>query len=345
MIRASLKTRTRISTCFIVILLGLAATGAFGAGSYVERPDVKDFLARMAEQHGFDANELMRVFQHARFLPGVIKAILPPALPSVRSWRRYQARYIDASRIDGGVRFWQRHAPALAEAEARYGVPAEIIVAIIGVETIYGRMTGDFQTLSALATLAFDYPPRAELFRQELEELLLLARDKGRPALSFSGSFAGAIGIPQFLPSSYRRFGVDFDGDGEVDLSLSVRDAIGSVANFLQLHGWQAGGIVTLPAAVSGSDNPILADGSVEPRYTPEDLANHGITANSRSVPDEPSALIDLATPGEVTEYWLGFRNFYVLTRYNRSSFYAMVVYLLSQELRAARDSGLQAPG
>lgn len=334
----ALEPRERLAIWFMSVSLCLTPASGQGAGSYAERSEVKHFVAQVAEQYGFESDQLMRVFRHARFLPSVIKAILPPASPSVRSWHKYQARHIEASRIDGGLEFWQRHADALAEAQARYGVPAEIIVAIIGVETIYGRMTGNFQTLSALTTLAFDYPPRAELFRHELQELLLLARERNRSPLTFSGSFAGAIGIPQFLPSSYRRFAVDFDGDGKVDLSLSERDAIGSVANFLQQHGWQSGHVVTLPAAVSGTTYLTLADGNVEPRYTREDLAAHGIAAAGQ--PDEPSAVIDLASPGEPTEYWLGFRNFYVLTRYNRSSFYAMAVYRLSQKLRSVWDAG-----
>jgi membrane-bound lytic murein transglycosylase B len=330
------------SVAIAAALLLAAHPVAAAPSGYAGRAEVRAFAIEMADKHGFEVDALLRLFRQARFLPGVIKAILPPSSPSARSWRAYRARYIEAVRIAEGLRFWQRHADVLAQAQEQFGVPAEIIVAIIGVETVFGRVTGNHQTLSALATLAFDYPPRADLFRRELEELLLLARERERDPLSFTGSYAGALGIPQFLPSSYRRYAVDFDGDGRVDLAVSERDAIGSVANFLLQHGWQAGGMVALPALAVGDGGwKIFADGAVEPRFTPSELAEHGISAEREIAADEKCAVIDLTTPNDATEYWLGFRNFYVLTRYNRSSFYAMAVYQLGQELRTAWDSQL----
>jgi len=310
------------------------------AADYAQREEVREFVAAMADKHGFDASALIGLFQQAQFQPGVIKAIMPPRDPKVRSWRVYRSRYLDEARIAGGLAFWDDHSAALQEAQRTFGVPQEIIVAIIGVETIYGRTTGGFQTLSALATLAFDYPPRAELFRTELEELLLLARDTRKEATEFHGSYAGALGLPQFLPSSYRRYAVDFDEDGRVDLSGSPADAIGSVAHFLQRHGWRSGGRIALRAKAAPERLAALADGSVAPRYSSTDLAQHGIVAASDVAEDETVALIDLVTPDAPTEYWFGFQNFYVLTRYNRSSFYAMAVFQLAQALveeRAAR--------
>jgi membrane-bound lytic murein transglycosylase B len=324
----------------VVLIAGLSAVSsatAGGAGSYADRPEVQEFISGMATRHGFDPGALTEVFRQSRFLPGVVRAILPPSSSSVRSWRRYRARYIDPVRITEGIRFWQRNEDTLAQAGQRYGVPPEVIVAIIGVETVYGRLTGDFQVFSALATLAFDYPPRADLFRQELEELLLLARERHRDPLDFHGSFAGALGIPQFLPSSYRRYAVDFDEDGQTDLSNSEQDAIGSVGNFLHQHGWQPGAQIAVPATVSGYRFQLLVDGSVEPRYSAPELVAHGIDVEGGIPADEQSALIDLVTPRQPTEYWLGFRNFFVLTRYNRSGFYAMAVFQLSEELRLAR--------
>lgn len=343
----SLSRHTARPLWFIAVLLVLAFRFANGhaADNYAERREVREFAAQMADKYGFETDSLLRLFSQARFQPGVIKAILPPTSPTVRSWRNYRARYIEPTRIAGGLRFWQENAAALADAEHRYGVPAEIMVAIIGVETKYGRMTGTFQTVSALATLAFDYPPRADLFRGELEEFLLLARETNRDPLTFSGSYAGALGIPQFLPSSYRRYGVDFDGDGQVDLTNSERDAIGSIANFLQQHGWQSGGVVAVPVITSGNDYLALVDGGVEPHYTLQELAEKGISANREIAPEEKCALIDLVTPGAPTEYWLGYHNFYVITRYNRSTFYAMAVYQLSQELRAARETEMARRG
>lgn len=313
------------------------------AADYDQREEVRQFVAAMSDRHGFSPDALMRLFHQAQFQPGVIKAITPPRDPRVRSWRAYRSRYLDEARISGGLQFWEDHAAVLAQAQRAFGVPQEIIVAIIGVETLYGRMTGGYQTLSALTTLAFDYPPRAELFRGELEELLLLARETQTDATDFHGSYAGALGLPQFLPSSYRRYAVDFDGDGRVDLGGSAADAIGSVANFLQQHGWRTGGRIALRAKAAPERLAALADGSVAPRYSSKDLAQHGIVAASDVADGETVALIDLVTPDLPTEYWFGFQNFYVLTRYNRSSFYAMAVYQLAQTLaeeRTARQTG-----
>jgi membrane-bound lytic murein transglycosylase B len=315
----------------------LAGAACAASATYAGRPEVADFVAAVAARHGLDPEALLDQFRHASVQAKVLRAIMPPRDPKIRSWRVYRSRYLDALRIDGGLAFWARHAAALREAQARFGVPQEIIVAIIGVETIYGRMTGEFQTLSALATLAFDYPPRAELFRAELEELLLLARDTDQPAHAFRGSYAGALGLPQFLPSSYRRYALDFDGDGRTDLAASPEDAIGSVANFLRVHGWIEDGPIALRASVPPQAAGQLADGSVLPRHLAEDLARHGVAAAGPLDPAEPSAVIDLVSPDAPTEFWLGFRNFYVITRYNRSSFYAMAVFQLAEALRTAR--------
>lgn len=322
-----------LSTLAAAALL-LCDSAIAATASYAERPEAQAFVTEVAQRNGFDPAALLEEFRGASYQARVVRAIMPPRNPRIRSWRVYRSRYLDPARLEGGQQFWARHEEALRAAEAQYGVPPEIVVAIIGVETIFGRMTGDFQTLSALATLAFDYPPRAELFRSELEALLLLARDRGQSPGSFYGSFAGALGLPQFLPSSYRRYAVDFDNDGGIDLSGSPADAIGSVANFLQQHGWRRGGIVAVRAQLPPEGPGTLADGGVEPKYTAAELALNGIVAPAAT---EPSALIDLVSPDRPTEYWLGFQNFYVLTRYNRSSFYAMAVFQLAQALREAR--------
>ncbi|MBP8169870.1 MAG: lytic murein transglycosylase B, partial [Azonexus sp.] len=216
---------------------------------------------------------------------------------------------------------------------ATYGVPEEIIVAIIGVETEYGRNMGSFRVLEALATLAFYYPRRADFFRTELEQFLLLARENDMDAVNVRGSFAGAIGIPQFMPGSQRRYAVDFDGDRKVDLYGSVDDAIGSVARFLEQHGWQAGQAVAVPARTRGEPERSLIEAGIQPTLKVADLAQQGITASAD--PQAVVTLVDLVSPGRATEYWLGFDNFYVITRYNRSSFYAMSVFQLAEEIRA----------
>ncbi|HWS12826.1 MAG TPA: lytic murein transglycosylase B [Rhodocyclaceae bacterium] len=338
---ARLTRLTRFARLLPALLcLLVPQQSAAAAADYATRPEVQAFVAEVAGRNRLDPAALLEVFAGVHFQAAVIKAIRPPSDPGIRSWRAYRSRYLDDTRIDEGLAFWARHAETLRAAEARFGVPAEIVVAIIGVETLYGRITGRFQALAALATLAFDYPPRSELFRRELEELLLLARDTGRPAYDPVNASAGALGIPQFLPSSYRRYAVDFDADGRADLSASPADAIGSVAHFLQQHGWQPGAPVAVPAFVPPAAAP-LADGGVQPKYSADDLASHGILPFARTASAEPSALIDLVTPNAPTEYWLGYNNFYVLTRYNRSSFYAMAVFQLAQVLRERRGAGL----
>lgn len=296
---------------------------------YSNRADVQAFIEEMVAKHQFPVTWLSRQFDSADFKPAVIKAILPPADPQVRSWQTYRSRFVEPKRIAAGLRFWQAHAATVSRASAEYGVPEEIIVAIIGVETIYGKHLGKFETFSALTTLAFDYPPRAALFRTQLEELLLLAREEGRGPRSYSGSFAGALGLPQFLPGSIRRYAVNFDGDDRIDLNTPA-DAIGSVASFLAAHGWVKGGPIVAPARTDDTAAaPLLALG-IKPQKLPGEMPGVNVSANA---PQEPAALIDLVTPDQATEYWLGYQNFYVITRYNRSSFYAMAVHDLAQAL------------
>ncbi len=305
------------------------------ATSYAAREEVQAFISEMEEKHGLDARQLTLLFARTRPLPAVLKAIAPPADARQRSWQSYRARFIEPQRLAAGRAFWRRHAAALAKATAESGVPAEIIVAIIGIETFYGRQLGRFDVFAALTTLAFDYPPRAELFRRELEALLLLAREEGRAPLDYRGSYAGALGLPQFLPSSIRAYAVDFDHDGRIDLTGSADDAIGSVAYFLKAHGWEADGPIAVPLKLGADDtaaDTLLAEG-ILPRRRPQEMACYGLTIPA-TAPDAPAALIDLVTPGKPTEYWLGYRNFYVLTRYNRSSFYAMTVYQFAQALK-----------
>jgi membrane-bound lytic murein transglycosylase B len=323
----------KIHFAFVCFLL-LAVPVAGAAEPYSERAEVREFVAGIAEKHGFDADELLAQFRKAKPDPAVLKAIAPPAHPGVRSWRVYRSRFVESTRIGRGLAFWSRHADALARAEEAYGVPAEIIVAIIGVETIYGKHTGRFHVFNALTTLSFDYPARADLFRGELEALLLLAREEGRDPWSYLGSYAGAIGLPQFLPSSLRNYAVDFDGDGRIDLAGSADDAVGSVARFLRAHGWEPGATIALQVAVAGDVAPLVEEG-VLPQRLPSEMATLGVKADG--IPEQPAALIDLVTPNAATEYRLGFNNFYVLTRYNRSTFYATAVLDLAAVLRAAR--------
>lgn len=307
------------------------------ANSFADDPEVTAFIAEMQEKHGFDADWLSTRFARLRPNETVLRAIKPAAVPELqRSWERYRSRFLNERRIAAGARFWQQHEADLRRASAIYGVPPEIIVAIIGVETEYGQNTGKFGVMQALATLAFRYPPRAPFFRSELEQFLLLARENEADPLTIKGSYAGAIGIPQFMPSSQRRYAVDFDGDGKVNLSRSATDAIGSVASFLAQHGWETGGAVAVPASFESDPAPLVALG-IKPEKTLADLVAAGMRAEGN--PAAQAAVIDLVTPDQETEYWAGFQNFYVITRYNRSSFYAMSVFQLAEAIRERKQA------
>ena len=320
----------------ILLLAALLPAHAL-ASNYTDRPAVRAFIADMQTRHGFDPETLEHALAQARQDEAVLRLIRPPSSPGARSWVRYRARFVEPQRIRQGVQFWREHAATLARARVMYGVPEEIIVSILGVETQYGRNTGNFQLLSALATLAFDYPPRSELFTRELGELFLLARDQQRPPESYFGSYAGAIGYPQFLPSSIRHYAVDFDGNGSIDFDQAPDDAIGSIAHYLAAHGWEAGGTVAVPAQLKPGARPDeLVAAGILPVLDASQLRAGGVLPQQGDYIAAPATLVDLETPGKATEYWLGYRNFYAITRYNKSSFYAMSVFQLAEALRAA---------
>ncbi|MCG6873596.1 MAG: lytic murein transglycosylase B [Betaproteobacteria bacterium] len=303
---------------------------------FTERPEVQAFIAEMTARHGFISKELEQLFERARFDPDVIRLITPKP-QGERSWQAYRANFLNDRRIQAGTRFWSRNAKKLAQAESRFGVPADVIVAIIGIETEFGRNTGTFRVVDSLTTLAFDYPMRADFFRSQLEEFLLFAREDGRNVFGLKGSYAGAMGIPQFMPGSYRRFAVDFDGDGSRDLLGSEADAIGSVANFLKEHGWARGEPIAFPASVEGDAYRAFVNSGVKPRYRADALRDAGVTFSSEPAPDTQCVLVELESPDAASEHWVGVHNFYVLTRYNRSTFYAIAVLELAGEIRAAR--------
>lgn len=302
---------------------------------FVDKPEVLEFIDAMVLKHHLAREDLLALFRQIQVQSRILKSIGAPA-GRVKPWYEYRAVFLSALRIHGGLSFWDGNAKTLSQARQVYGVPEEMVVGILGVETRYGASTGSYRVLDALATLAFDYPGRAVFFRQELESFLMLAREEKIDPLTVKGSYAGAIGIPQFMPGSYQRFAVDFDGDGRRDLLDSTADAIGSVANYFHAHGWQTGEPVAVRADVSGKAFQPVLDAGIKPRATVGELKKLGI-APRESVPDNlPAALISLEAPdGE--EYWLVFNNFYVITRYNRSSKYAMAVYQLSQEISRQR--------
>lgn len=326
-----IAVRAILSALGALIALAPAASAAPATPATV-RADVESFIAEMAAKHAFDAPSLRRLFLKAQPRPAVIRAISTPG--TARPWYEYRANMVEEHRIAGGLEFWRRNAEALTRAERVYGVPPEIIVATIGIETLYGRNVGRFRVLEALSMLAFDYPPRAALFRSELEQLLLLSRETGFDAYALRGSYAGAMGIPQFLPSSYRQYAVDFDGDGHPDLWRSTADAIGSVANYYRNFGWESGAPVAIEATAEGEAFQAALAAGIEPRTRVAELRLQGV-APLDPVDDETRAAL-LRVEGESgAEYWLGFTNFYVITRYNRSVNYALGVYELARELRA----------
>jgi membrane-bound lytic murein transglycosylase B len=308
------------------------------AEDLTRRDDVRAFIDDMVARHGFTRKELTRTLADARYSHHALKLVTPVRPPGQRVWNVYRARFLQDTRVIDGAKFWHEHADTLARASDRYGVPPEIIVAIIGVETLYGRTPGSFRALDVLLTLGMDDTRRAPFFRQQLEELLLFARESRVDVRSVLGSYAGAIGIPQFMPGSIRKYAVDFDGDGRIDLRGNPVDAIGSVASFLSMHGWVPGRPThySVKLAPEADLAPLIAFG-IEPLLTSEDLAYYGVGSDDNIDAEETAALIDLPNGDSPTMYVLGARNFYVITRYNRSSFYAMSVIELAQAIKRAR--------
>jgi membrane-bound lytic murein transglycosylase B len=322
-------TRIGLATLGITLLAGCIDAVADELG-----PALRAFVDEMAAEHEFDRAELTALLGRVDPRPEILEAISRPA--EAKPWHAYRPIFVNATRIEEGTRFWTQHADALARAEAEYGVPAEIIVAIIGVETRYGQNTGRHRVLDALATLAFHYPPRSDFFRAELKQFLLLTREEGVDPLTLQGSYAGAMGWPQFMPSSFRAYAVDFDGDGHRDLWSSPVDAIGSVAAYLATHRWRRGGAVAEPATVSGEQYKALLRKDMQPQFSARELHTRGVAWASAPELDSAAALLEL--DGEAAkEYWLAFDNFYVITRYNRSPLYAMAVYQLSHGIREQR--------
>jgi membrane-bound lytic murein transglycosylase B len=321
------------------LLLGLLAAcssvSATGGGdSYADNPRAQAFIDRMVEKHGFDRAWLESTFSQARRRDDILELMSKPAEKRLK-WFEYRKIFLTQKRIDGGVEFWRENADTLQQAAQEYGVDPQVIVAIIGVETRYGANTGRHRVIDALATLSFDYPPRSEFFSGELENFLLLTRDEKIDLLETTGSYAGAMGYGQFIPSSYRRYAVDFDGDERRDLWDSKPDIIGSVANYFHEHGWESGQPVAVRADVSGDDVERLLELGYKPHSVLDALRHDGVTPRVELPDTLNAALLSFDQP-DAPEYWLGFNNFYVITRYNHSPLYAMAVYQLSEEIRNA---------
>jgi len=321
----------------IIILLGFMFAPVVSAleitsGDYQGRTDVAAFVQRMAANSDYSEQELADLFGQVVKQEHLFEQLDKPAEKELE-WYQYRPIFIKQQRISKGVEFWREHRQLLAEVSDKMGVPEEIIVAIIGVETFYGIYRGKDPVFDSLVTLSFDYPRRAKFFSQELEQFLLLVREQGFDARALRGSYAGAMGVPQFIASSYRGYAIDFDGDGQINLFDSIADIAGSVANYFVKHGWQRGGRVARPLAAMENNSIDQIEPGVKPVYQWQELRQKGLESSFEIDAETPVALVKLEQQG-YPEYWAGFQNFYVITRYNHSELYAMAVYQLAKLIR-----------
>lgn len=328
-----IPARAALRACITWLLL-IATAGADEPPAVIDtaRPTVQAFIARMSAQYGFSAAELGQLLGQAQVQQTILDAMARPAERTLL-WYEYRARFLTEQRIADGAQFWSEHRELLDQTALRYGVAPQYLVAILGVETSYGRITGRYRILDALGTLAFDYPPRSDYFTSELEQFLLLAREESLDALAALGSYAGAIGAPQFMPGSLRRYAVDADGDGKRDLWSDWPDILASIANYFRVHGWQPEG-------------PVLADVGIDQEHAheldsrPQTLAETVATLKAKGVqfhdplPDDAPAMLIAADEVDGVHFRVGLNNFYVITRYNRSPLYAMAVYELANRVQ-----------
>jgi len=330
----------KIISSFLFVACLLASRPVSASSDFLARADVRSFIVSMSEEHGIETPELERMLGDVRYAPASVRLTgpVPSSAPSpARSYARYRAKFLTPALIAEGSRFWSLHAEDLARAETEFGVPSEVIVGIIGIETAYGQNTGSFRAIDALASIAFDGERRQDYFREELKELLLLARDSKIDPLVLKGSYAGAVGLPQFMPSSYRRYAVDFDGDGVIDLLRSPTDAIGSVAKYMKAFGWVAGEAPTAPVRLASGSEADFVSG-LERVHDVSDAQSKGVVFSGRDPPAVLCSIFELPTPGKPSKFVAGFTNFEVVTRYNRSTFYASAVLELGEAILKARS-------
>ncbi len=322
----------------ISAVTGVCMSSILYANTFSKRPEVIKFIEEVEQTHKVDKKHAIKALSQVKSSPEIIKRMTTPY--EALTWDKYRALFLTEKKIHGGVEFWNKHSTSLKQAEETFGVPAEIIVAIIGVESTYGKNHGKYPVIQALATLAFDYPPRAEFFKQELREFLLLTAEHKLDPLTIKGSYAGAMGMPQFISSSYRNFAVDFDESGTIDLFTNTHQVIGSVANFFKVHGWKPGQTVAHKAKVQGDKHKNLAlalNNDPRPTLTLSALREMGIHPHGKIQDPDTSLSLLVFDNGKEKEHWLGSQNFYVISRYNRSSNYAMAVYQLSLVINESR--------
>jgi membrane-bound lytic murein transglycosylase B len=318
---------------------------------YGQRDDVMRFAIEAAARRELDVEATRAVLAQAKYIPVVAKLIMPPPAGTAKNWGAYRSRFVEPVRLKAGAAFWNANEAWLRLAEERYGVPPEIIVGIVGVETIYGRQMGSFRIIDALATLSFDFPTgrkdRSPFFRDELESYLLLCKQQGVDPLSWRGSYAGAIGMPQFMPSSILAHAVDFDGDGHIDLHNNAADVIGSVAHFLANHGWQRGMPTRYDVSVpvDTAERAVLLAPDILPSFTPQEFASHGaVLDDAAKAHPGKLALVELQNGDAAPSYVAGTENFYAITRYNWSSYYALAVISLGEAIKRQRPPVVNEP-
>lgn len=320
----------------------LLATLTISLSSYANikaRKDVKDFIQEMVKKHQFESEELEQTFAKVTIRDSIVEAMNRPA--EDKPWHQYQNIFLTDKRIKNGVKFWKKYEKDLNRAEKKYGVPAEIIVAILGVETFYGKHKGGYTVLDSLSTLAFNYPKRARFFKSELEAFLLLSREENIDGNKQKSSYAGAMGYPQFIASSYRHYAVDFSGDGKKDLINNPVDAIGSIANYFHAHGWKTGETIATKIKTTQPTVKLTKLGLnelVKPKNSINNLEKYGIQTTEKLAKDTKAVPYSFELKNGDSEYWLGLQNFYVITRYNRSRLYAMAVKQLSEEIVKAKQ-------
>ena len=321
------------------LLLALLSPAVFAQNVFDKFADSHTLIDEMVQEHQFDKAELTQLFRQVEFRPKIIETITRPA--ESKPWHQYRPIFLTEKRIRGGVKFWEENAELLVRAEKEYGVPAHIITAIIGVETYYGRHKGSYKVIEALSTLGFGYPKRSKFFRGQIKEFLLMTREEKRDPLEFLGSYAGAMGMPQFIPSSFRHYAVDFDKDGRRDLWDNRTDIIGSVANYFHRHHWKQGEPVTARAELTDSTAERFIKKEVKPSISLNELKAAGVTTQM-ALAEQATTLLALDSSEQEKEYWVTLHNFYVITRYNRSPLYAMAVHQLSEAIRSSRDAEIR---
>ena len=337
----SLPSKIVVLTSLLTLLL--TANGAIAANSdFTQRAEVQQFIEKMVNKHQFEREPLTQLLNEAKHSDAVIKAITRPY--EAKPWHKYRPIFVTDKRIKRGLQFWQENNDTLLRAEKKYGVPPEIITAIIGVESFYGVHKGSYRLLDSLTTLGFDYPRRGKFFRSELEHYLLMTREEAIDPRSVKGSYAGAMGKPQFISSSYREYAVDFSGDGKRDLWENTDDAIGSVANYFRRHGWKHGAPIASKANVSGSDYKKLIKKSLKPKQTLAHITAQGVTldqAELNTIAGSTKATLIELKGEKNNEHWVTYRNFYAISRYNHSALYSMAIFQIASALREQHNAAI----